>query len=103
LSWPFLHAAQVVGQGDAFLVGLGGAEAQQLGDALLVGVVLADALLEHLAEMLPDLLEVVGPVLGDVVQQVQGLAHAAVADHLHVPGLLQDFPGDVEGAGRRRR
>jgi hypothetical protein len=60
-------------------------------------VVLAHAFLQHLAEVFPDLGVVVLAVLGEVIQQVQGLAHAAVADHLHVPGLLQDFPGDVEG------
>jgi hypothetical protein len=96
LVLALLHAADVVRQGDAFVVAPGGAEAQQPGDAFLVGVVLAHALLQHLAEVFPDLGVVVLAVLGDVVQQVQGLAHAAVADHLHVPGLLQDFPGDVQ-------
>ena len=50
----FLHAGHVVGQRDAF-VGMRRREAQQLGQALLVGVVLADAFLEHRAELLPEL------------------------------------------------
>ena len=51
-----LHARHVVGQGHA-LVGVRGRKAQQLGQPLRVGVVLADTFLDDRAELLPAIVD----------------------------------------------
>ena len=56
---PFFHSRQVVVQRNALFVGIGmgGHEAQQLGDALAIGVIFRHTLLENLSEFLPEGLE----------------------------------------------
>ncbi len=96
LVLAFLHAANVIGQRHRFFIDRGGAEAQQLGDAFLVALILADAFLQHAAEVFPHLGVIFLAVLGEVVEQVEHLAHAAAANHFHVARLLQNFARDVE-------
>mmetsp|Transcript_59388 Transcript_59388/g.140260 ORF Transcript_59388/g.140260 Transcript_59388/m.140260 type:complete len:682 (-) Transcript_59388:1318-3363(-) len=94
-----LHAADVVRQAHA-LVGMRGREAEQLGQALLVLVVLADAFLQHLTEVLPE----VGVLLlfGGVFAVGQALQHAehplgrSLADRLHIAAFLQQLAADVQ-------
>jgi hypothetical protein len=94
-----LHALDVVGEGHA-LVGMGGGKAIELGQAVAVGVVFADAFLEHCAEFVPEGL-VLGLVVGAVAvgQRLQHAQHAlgaAVADRLDVAAFLQQLAADVQ-------
>ena len=102
LVLPFLHAADVVGERDDLFrrVELGRGKAQQAGDLVLVGEVLAHAFLQHLAEGLPELgvpLLVGGLVaVGQALEQRQHLLCAAGADGVDVLGFLQDLARHVE-------
>ena len=102
----FLHAGHVVGQRHAF-VGVRRGKAQQLGQALLVGVVLADAFLQHRAEVLPER-RVLGR-LGRVFAVGQAFEHATARAWSSLRGSpsRRGFPAAARGsrsaAGRRCR
>ena len=89
------HAPHIVGEGDALarLVVVGGGEAQQLQERLLVGEVLGHAFLQHLAELVPELAVLLGFQLG---QGVEHPPRQGVADGAGALVRLQDFAGDVE-------
>ena len=95
----FLHARHVIGKRDA-LVCVGGREAQQFGQPLGVGVVLADTFFEQLPEVAPErcVLGLVGIIFA-VGQRFEHAQHAlgrALADCLHVAAFLQQLAAYVE-------
>jgi hypothetical protein len=99
LLLAFLHARHVVGQRDVSLRGVGvrAGKAQQLGDAFLVGVVLAGAFLEHLAELASRTSRTSpcrSPARSSSMPSTRFTA--AVADGLDVLRLLQDLARHVE-------
>ena len=98
LVLAFLHAGDVIGQRNGLLigVGMGGGETQQSGDLVLVGEVFADAFLQHLAELAPELGVFFLVILGQIFQHAQHLAGAALADRLDVLRLLQYFARHVQ-------
>lgn len=59
---------------------VGGLEAEQLGQAGSIGVILNHAQLNVGAELLPELVIVL--LLGDLLDHVQGLAHQLLTDDL---------------------
>ncbi|CRR47581.1 hypothetical protein PAERUG_E15_London_28_01_14_09335 [Pseudomonas aeruginosa] len=73
LVLAFGHAADVIGQRHALRIAVaaGGGEAQQAGHLLAVVVVLGRALLQHLAELLPERGVLLGLVGGQLLQHVQ--------------------------------
>ncbi len=98
LVLPFLHARQVVGQRYRLLTGriAGGCETQQASNLLLVGEIFRRTFLEYLTKLRPELLVVLGLVLGQLLQHIQ---HALGQRRLHRVNdriLLQDFTGYVE-------
>mmetsp|Transcript_36274 Transcript_36274/g.82669 ORF Transcript_36274/g.82669 Transcript_36274/m.82669 type:complete len:537 (-) Transcript_36274:669-2279(-) len=91
-----LHARDVVLEGGLVLTGLGGVEAEELGELGAVGGVLVDAELEVLRELLVHGLVVLG-VLGDLSEHLEALLHDVLADHLQDLVLLERLARDVEG------
>ena len=98
LVLAFLHARHVVGEryGLGFRFLAARAEAQELGDALLVREVFGHAFLEHAPELLPDRGVLVFVVLGEIFEERQDALDAAGADRLHRLRLLQDLARDVK-------
>ena len=78
------------------LTRLGGVVAEELGELGAVGGVLVDAELEVLAELLVELLVVIG-VLGDLVEELDGLLDQVLLDDTEDLVLLQGLARDVEG------
>ena len=99
LVLTFLQATQVVGKRHGlFAAGVvGGAETQQAGDLLLVGEILGGAFLEHLAKLFPEGLVVLGLVLGELFQHVQGALGQRRLHGVDDRARLQDFAGNVQG------
>ena len=103
LVLAFLHAADVIGQGDGLLAaGVVGAlmsriETQQLEDGLAVGVVLHWAFLQHHAEVLPHLGIFLAVFLRHFGQMGQDPLGDAGADGVNGLVGLQDLAGDVQG------
>ena len=89
------HAPHIVGEGNALarLLVVGGGEAQELQERLLVGEVLCHALLQHLAELVPELAVLLG---FELAQGVEDAARQSVANGAGAFVLLQDFARDVE-------
>ena len=113
----FFHARLVVGQRHDDRVAAGGGKAQQLGQAVFVGVVLAHAFFEHGAKLCVKLavfaelgLVFVGHhvghavgrfrrlvVFGQVFEHAQDALGAAFADGFDVAAFLQQFTAHVQG------
>lgn len=79
-----LHALDVLLQAGQRRVAVGRLEAQQLGQAGAVGVVLDDAQLDVGAKLLPELVVVL--LIGHLLDHVQRFAHQLLADHLSAEG-----------------
>jgi len=90
-----LHAGDVVGEGGGLVTGLGGLEAEQLGKGLAVLGVLVDTQLDVLAEGRVELVELLA-VLGDLVEELEGLLDDVLLDDLHDLVLLQGLTRQVE-------
>merc|ERR1719394_2327040 len=91
-----LHAVNVLLEADQLVPGLGGVEAQQLGNLGAVGGVLMDAKLEALAELLVELLVVI-LLLRDLSEHLQALLDQVLLDHAEDLVLLEGLAGDVQG------
>mmetsp|Transcript_62197 Transcript_62197/g.140124 ORF Transcript_62197/g.140124 Transcript_62197/m.140124 type:complete len:837 (-) Transcript_62197:74-2584(-) len=121
-----LHPVQVLVEADLLVLGLGGGEAEQLGELGAVGVVLVAAHLEVLVELLPELgpeallvlliflfllglvlfllvllllLVIVAAgllVLRELLHELKHLAHKLLGDDLHDLVLLQLLAGHVQ-------
>ena len=94
----FLHAADVVGEGDdlAFF-GHGSFEADELGDAFTVGGVGGDAFFEEAGEFAVVFAPFFGVVLGFLVEVLQEAFGDDVAEFADEGGVLHGLAGDVEG------
>ena len=92
---PRRHAADVVAQRGALRRRrvVGGREPQQAKESVLVGEVLADALFQHLAELVPE--RAVG-VRIELREHVQGALRQSVLDGANPVVLLEHLAGDVE-------
>merc|ERR1719298_126973 len=89
------HARDVVLERGLLVAGLGGVEHQQLRELGAVARVLVDAELDVLAELLVELLEVLG-VLLDLGEELDALLDDVLLDHLEDLVLLQRLARDVE-------
>jgi hypothetical protein len=89
------HAGDVVGKGGLLLTGLGGVEAEELGEGSAVLRVLMDTKLDVLAEGRVELVELL-TVLGDLVEELKGLLDNVLADDLHDLVLLEGLTGQVQ-------
>merc|ERR1712144_104856 len=88
-----LHAGNVLLEGGHLLTRLGGMETEKLGELGAVLAVLVDAELEVLAELLVELVV----VLGDLVEHLNGLLDKVLLDDLEDLATLEHLTGDVEG------
>ena len=94
----FRHASQILVERDglAFALARAGREAEQLGDALAVAVVLGCALLEHVAELVPEALVLFRLVRRDLLEQVQHALDRARAHLRHEAVVLQELAAHVQ-------
>jgi len=90
------HASDVVLEGGDLVEGLGGVEAEELGELGTVLSVLVDTELEVLAEGSVELVELLA-VLSDLVEELKGLLDDVLLDDLHDLVLLKSLTGQVEG------
>merc|ERR1712144_84385 len=91
-----LHAGNVLLEGGHLLARLGGVEPEKLSELGAVLAVLVDAELEDLAELLVELVVVLG-ILGDLVEHLNGLLDEVLLDDLEDLATLEHLTGDVEG------
>jgi len=91
----FLHAIDVLLQGDGLLAGLGGLVAKEISDLGTVGGILMDTELQVLAELLVEL-HVVILVLGDLVEELKALLDEVLLDDAEDLVLLERLTRDVQ-------
>ncbi len=92
------HATDVIIERDGLRTPLafGRGKTQQLGDALAVVRILADAFLQRVAERLVERGELLRLILGQLLDQVEHALDAGRLDAFQLPVLLQDLATDVE-------
>merc|ERR1712137_876545 len=90
-----LHTGNILLETGHLVTRLGGVVPQKLGKLGTVLAVLVDAELDVLAELLVELIEVLG-VLGNLVEALQSLLDEVLLDNLEDLATLQHFTGDVE-------
>ncbi len=89
------HAGDVIRERGHLVTGLGGVEAQQLGKEVAVLGVLVDTELEVLGEGRVELVKLL-LVLGDLLEELEGLLDNVLLDHLHDLVLLKGLTRQVE-------
>ena len=96
-----LHPGDILRQGDG-LLRPGGVEQQQVLQQVLVGAVFRrHAVLELPAEVLPEFLVALPVVLEHLGKLALDLLLQIGGDHLQLPVVLQQLPGDVQAQVRR--
>ena len=75
---------------------LGGGKAQELGDTLQVGGILASAFLQYLTEFSPEGRIIVLAIFGHILKQPKDALRTAFADRAHVATFLQQLARDIQ-------
>jgi hypothetical protein len=89
------HASNVVREGSDVITGLGGVVSEELGKSLAVLSILVDTELDVLGEGAVELVEVL-LVLGDLLEELEGLLDNVLLDDLHDLVLLKGLTRQVQ-------